>query len=117
MTSVRERIFQIFRAHDLSVIFGNPGSTELPMLESFHGDFHYILGLQEAPVVAMAVGYAFQKDNAAVVNLHTAAGMGNAMGAIVNAWHAQAPLIITAGQQDRRHSLSSLSSGGSRWIL
>ncbi len=102
MTSVRERIFQIFRAHDLSVIFGNPGSTELPMLESFHGDFSYILGLQEAPVVAMAVGYAFQKDNAAVVNLHTAAGMGNAMGAIVNAWHAQAPLIITAGQQDRR---------------
>jgi benzoylformate decarboxylase len=102
LTTVRERIFQILRAHDLFTIFGNPGSTELPMLESFHGDFSYILGLQEASVVAMAVGFAFQKDNAAVVNLHTAAGVGNAMGSIVNAWHAQAPLIITAGQQDRR---------------
>ena len=102
MTSVRERIFQIFRAHDLSVIFGNPGSTELPLLENFHGDFSYILGLQEASVVAMAVGYSFLKDNAVVVNLHTAAGVGNAMGSIVNSWHAQAPIIITAGQQDRR---------------
>ncbi len=102
MTSVRERIFQVFRAHGLTVIFGNPGSTELPLLENFHGDFSYILGLQEASVVAMAVGYAFQSDNAAMVNLHTAAGVGNAMGAIVTAWHAQAPLIITAGQQDRR---------------
>jgi len=102
MTSVRERIFQVFRAHELSVIFGNPGSTELPMLQDFHGDYSYILGLQEASVVAMGVGYSFQKENAAVVNLHTAAGTGNAMGAIVTASHAQAPLIVTAGQQDRR---------------
>ena len=106
MTSVRERIFQVLRAHDLSVIFGNPGSTELPLLEDFHGDYSYILGLQEASVVAMAVGYSFQVDNAAVVNLHTAAGVGNAMGAIVTAWHAQAPLIVTAGQQDRRQIYS-----------
>ncbi len=88
------------------MIFGNPGSTELPLLENFHGDFSYILGLQEASVLAMAVGYSFQSDNAAVVNLHTAAGVGNAMGAIVTAWHAQAPLIITAGQQDRRQILA-----------
>jgi benzoylformate decarboxylase len=102
MTSVRERIFQVFKAHGLSVIFGNPGSTELPLLQNFPGSWSYILGLQEASVVAMAVGYSFQTDNASVVNLHTAAGVGNAMGAIVTAWHAQAPLIITAGQQDRR---------------
>lgn len=102
MTSVRERIFQVLRSHGLSVIFGNPGSTELPFLQDFHGDYSYILGLQEASVVAMAVGYSFISDNAAVVNLHTAAGVGNAMGAIVTAWHAQAPVIITAGQQDRR---------------
>ena len=50
----------------------------------------------------MAVGYSFLSDKPTVVNLHTAAGTGNAMGAIITAWHAQAPLIITAGQQDRR---------------
>jgi benzoylformate decarboxylase len=86
----------------MTVVFGNPGSTELPLLENFHGDYSYILGLQEASVVAMAVGYSFQSDNAVVVNLHTAAGVGNAMGAIVTASHAQAPILITAGQQDRR---------------
>ena len=53
-------------------------------------------------MVALAVGYSFLKEEAAVVNLHTTAGTGNAMGAIVTAWHAQAPVIITAGQQDRR---------------
>jgi benzoylformate decarboxylase len=102
MTSVRERIFEVFRAHGLNAIFGNPGSTELPFLQNFPKDFEYVLGLQEASVVALAVGYSFLKHEAALVNLHTTAGTGNAMGAIVTAWHAQAPIIITAGQQDRR---------------
>src|ERR1700758_3353497 len=102
MPSVRERIFEVFRAHGLDILFGNPGSTELPLLQDYPRDFRYVLGLQEATVVALAVGYAFLKGDAAVVNLHTTAGTGNAMGAIVTAWHAQAPLIITAGQQDRR---------------
>src|SRR5271166_540982 len=91
-------------AHGISVIFGNPGSTELPFLENFHRDFSYILGLHEGSATAMATGYYFMSDKPAVVNLHTAPGTGNAMGAIITAWHAQAPLIITAGQQDRRHN-------------
>jgi benzoylformate decarboxylase len=102
MATVRERIFQVFRNHQLNTIFGNPGSTELPFLQDFPKDFSYILGLHEGSVVAMATGFSFIVDKPAIVNLHTTAGVGNAMGAIVTAWHAQAPLIITAGQQDRR---------------
>ena len=102
MSTVRERCFDVFRAHGLKTIFGNPGSTELPFLQNYPADFEYILGLQEASVIALAVGFSFLKEDAAVVNLHTTAGTGNAMGAIVTAWHAQAPLLITAGQQDRR---------------
>jgi benzoylformate decarboxylase len=102
LASVRERIFEVLRAHGLSVIFGNPGSTEQPLLESFPRDFSYILGLHEGSAVGMAIGYSFLSDKPSLVNLHTAAGTGNAMGAIVTAWHAQAPLIITSGQQDRR---------------
>jgi benzoylformate decarboxylase len=102
MTSVRERIFEVLRAHGMTTMFGNPGSTELPFLQNYPEDFEYVLGLQEASVVALAVGYAFLKEEAALVNLHTTAGTGNAMGAIVTAWHAQAPIVITAGQQDRR---------------
>jgi benzoylformate decarboxylase len=83
-------------------MFGNPGSTELPFLKDFPEDFTYILGLQESVVVGMADGYAQGTGRAAFVNLHTAAGLGNAMAAIMTAHHNRTPLVITAGQQDRR---------------
>ena len=102
MTSVTEQILEVLRASGLNTIFGNPGSTELPFLQNYPKDFRYILGLQEASVVAMATGHALLTDQAAIVSLHTTAGTGNAMNAIVTAWHAQAPVILTAGQQDRR---------------
>ncbi len=82
-------------------MFGNPGSTELPMLRDFPDDFLYVLGLQEAVVVGMADGYAQASGGPALVNLHTAPGVGNAMGAIFNAQANHTPLVITAGQQTR----------------
>ena len=83
-------------------MFGNPGSTELPFLKGFPGDFTYVLGLHEGVVVGMADGYAQGTGRAAFVNLHTAAGLGNAGAAIMTAYHNRTPLVITAGQQDRR---------------
>ncbi len=59
MPTVREQSFEVFRAHGLKTIFGNPGSTELPFLQNYPVDFEYVLGLQEASVVALAVGYSF----------------------------------------------------------
>jgi benzoylformate decarboxylase len=85
----------------MTTMFGNPGSTELPMLQDFPEDFTYVLGLQEAVVVGMADGYAQASGGPALVNLHTAPGMGNAMGAIFNAQANHSPLVITAGQQTR----------------
>ena len=82
-------------------MFGNPGSTELPMLADFPADFRYVLGLQEAVVVGMADGFAQASGRTTVVNLHTAPGVGNAMGAIFNAQANHSPLLITAGQQAR----------------
>ena len=101
MASVREASFELFRAHGLTTIFGNPGSTELPMLSELPGDFRYVLGLQEAVVVGIADGYAQAAGGLALVNLHTAPGVGNAMGAIFNAQANHAPLLLTAGQQVR----------------
>src|SRR5829696_8025192 len=96
----------------MRTVFGNPGSTELPFLRDFPDDFTYVLGLQEAAVVGMADGYAQATGSAALVNLHTSPGLGNAMGAIVTAWHGRTPLVITAGQQDRRHiALDPMLSG------
>jgi benzoylformate decarboxylase len=100
-TTVRELALELFRAHGLTTIFGNPGSTELPMLQQFPDDFTYVLGLQEAVVVGMADGYAQATGRPALVNLHTAPGVGNAVGALVNASANQTPLIVTAGQQVR----------------
>jgi benzoylformate decarboxylase len=102
MASVTERCYEFYRSVGMTTMFGNPGSTEMPFLRDFPGDLRYVLALQEASVVNMAVGYALAGDRAALVNLHTAAGVGNAMGAITNAWHCHAPLVITAGQQMRQ---------------
>ncbi len=101
MTTVREETYRLLRALGLTTVFGNPGSTEEPFLQDFPPDFQYVLGLQEASVVAMADGYAQATGRPALVNLHTAPGVGNAMGAIVGAWHNKTPLIVTAGQQTR----------------
>src|SRR5919202_425919 len=103
MATVREATFDLLRDLGMTTIFGNPGSTELPFLQDFPEDFRYILGLQEATALGMADGYAQGTGGAAFVNLHTSPGLGNAMGAIVTAWHNRTPLFIRAGQQDRRH--------------
>ncbi|HST55040.1 MAG TPA: benzoylformate decarboxylase [Solirubrobacteraceae bacterium] len=101
MTNVREAVFELLRARGMTTVFGNPGSTELPFLTEFPDDFRYVLGLQEATVVGIADGYAQASGRAALVNLHTAPGVGNAMGAIFNAQANKSPLVITAGQQYR----------------
>jgi benzoylformate decarboxylase len=101
MSTVREATFELLRERGITTIFGNPGSTELPMLADFPEDFRYVLGLQEAVVVGMADGYAQASGSVAHVNLHTAPGVGNAMGAIFNAQANHSPLLITAGQQVR----------------
>jgi benzoylformate decarboxylase len=85
----------------MTTMFGNPGSTELPMLADFPEDFRYVLGLQEAVAVGMADGYAQASGGPAHVNLHTAPGLGNAMGAIFNAQANHSPVLVTAGQQAR----------------
>jgi len=101
MPTVREATLELFRAHGMTTIFGNPGSTELPMLAGLPDDFTYILGLHELVVVGMADGYAQATGRPTHVNLHTAPGVGNAVGGIGNARANKAPLVITAGQQVR----------------
>jgi len=101
MTTVRDASFDLFRTQGMTTIFGNPGSTELPMLADFPGDFRFVLGLHEAVVVGMADGYAQASGRTAIANLHTAPGVGNAMGAIFNAQANHTPLLVTAGQQTR----------------
>ncbi len=101
MSTVREATYELWRAHGMTTVFGNPGSTELPMLADFPADFRYVLGLQEAVVVGMADGYAQASGGVGHANLHTAPGVGNAMGAIFNAQANHTPLLLTAGQQVR----------------
>ncbi|NYE23944.1 benzoylformate decarboxylase [Pigmentiphaga litoralis] len=99
--TVREAVFRLLRDLGMTSIFGNPGSTELPMFKDFPEDFDYVLALQECVVVGMADGYAQATHNAAFVNLHSAAGVGHAMGNIFTAHKNGTPLVITAGQQAR----------------
>lgn len=101
MTTVHSATYQLLRKQGINKIFGNPGSNELPFLKGLPEDFEYILGLHEGTVLGMADGYALSRGEPAMVNLHAAAGTGNAMGALTNAWYSHSPLIVTAGQQAR----------------
>jgi benzoylformate decarboxylase len=98
---VREAVYALLREFGLTTVFGNPGSTELPMFRDFPPDFRYVLGLQESAVVAMADGFAQARGDAALVNLHSAIGVGHGLGSIFTAFKNQTPLIVTAGQQAR----------------
>ena len=100
-TTVKQATFDLLRAFGIKRVFGNPGSTELPFLSDWPDDIDYVLGLQEASVVGMADGYAQATRNAGFVNLHSAAGVGNALGNVYTAHRNQTPLVITAGQQAR----------------
>ena len=99
--TVKDATLDLLRAFGIKKVFGNPGSTELPFLSDWPDDIDYVLGLQEASVVGMADGYAQANRNAGFVNLHSAAGLGNALGNIFTAHRNQTPLVITAGQQAR----------------
>ncbi|MET0291718.1 MAG: thiamine pyrophosphate-binding protein, partial [Steroidobacteraceae bacterium] len=100
-TTVRDETFRLLRELGITTVFGNPGSTELLMFRGFPDDFRYVLGLQESVVVGMADGYAQGMRNAAFVNLHSAVGVGHAMGNLFTAYRNRTPLVITAGQQSR----------------
>jgi len=99
-----EIICEVLAASGVRYLFGNPGSTELPLMDALVREtpVEYVLALHEIPAVAMADGYAQALRAPAVVNLHASCGVGNAMGMLYNAWCAGSPLVLTAGQQDRR---------------
>lgn len=104
----RDVLLEVLASEGVGHVFGNPGTTELPFLDALAGApaFQYLLALHESVAIAMADGYAQVTRRPAFVNLHTAPGLGNAIGALANAQATRTPLVITAGQQDRRHLLS-----------
>lgn len=107
MTGI-EIFLEVLHAAGVHVIAGNPGTTELPLNAALVHDrrFQYYFGLQEIPLMGVADGYSMATGRPAVVNLHVTCGLGHAMGMLYNAWIEGTPLLITAGQQDRRLRLS-----------
>ncbi len=104
-STVREVTYDLLRGLGLNVIFGNPGSSELPFLKDLPADFRYILGLHERSAAGMALGYSVATGKAAFVNLHSIASAGNGLSALIDAYYCHAPLVVTTGQQDRRQIL------------
>lgn len=103
MTTVREATLEVLRQCGMDRVFANPGSTEVAFLADLPDDLEFILGLHEGSVVGMATGHAMATGRPAFVNLHTTAGLGNAVGALATARVNRAPLVVVVGQQDRRH--------------
>jgi benzoylformate decarboxylase len=95
-------LVDLLKREGVTMLFGNPGTTELPLLDALavDHDLRYVLGLQEAAVMAMADGYAQASGTLAVASLHLAPGLGNALGMLYNAQKASAPLLVIAGQHE-----------------
>src|SRR6478736_71109 len=101
-------LLDILRDEGITHIFGNPGSTEMPLMDALVNapDITYVLGLQEATAVGMADGWALTSGKTGFVNLHAMGGLGNAMGVLVASKASETPLVVTAGQQDTRHLMT-----------
>src|SRR5579883_1248427 len=99
----KRAFLELLRQEGVELLFGNPGTTELPLMDALavEGGLRYVLVLQEAAVMAMADGYAQASGRLAVVNLHVAPGLGNAMGMLYDAQKSGAPVLVTAGQHDQ----------------
>ncbi|MEJ0074274.1 MAG: thiamine pyrophosphate-binding protein [Alphaproteobacteria bacterium] len=101
--SGKRAFLEILKQEGVDILFGNPGTTELPLMDALAVDneMRYVLGLQEATVMAMADGYAQASGKLTVVNLHVTPGLGNAMGMLYDAQKAGSPILVTAGQHDQ----------------
>jgi len=103
-----EVLLEVLESEGVEYIFGNPGTTELPLMDALlrAPALKYVLALQEASAVAMADGYAQAARRPAFLNLHTYGGLGHGMGNLLNATVSRTPLVVTAGQQDSRHTVT-----------
>jgi len=99
-----EAMFETMVRRRVRYVFGNPGTTELPLMDLFaaRSEIEYVLALHEDSALGMAAGYADATGRAAVINLHTNPGLAHALGNLYNAYRAGTPLVVTAGQQDTR---------------
>ena len=102
----RSAFLALLKDEGITHLFGNPGTTELPVMDALkdHPDLTYILGLQESVVVAMADGYSRASGELVACNVHVAPGLGNAMGALYGAKFTGTPMILTAGQQEQKEA-------------
>ena len=105
--SGRDIVMETLVAEGVDHLFGNPGTTELPLMDALedYPSIRYILTLQEAIAVSMADAWAQASGRVGVANLHVGPGLGNGMGSLYNAWEGRTPLVVTAGQQDTRYRL------------
>ena len=115
-------------AENVDYIFGNPGTTELPLIDALldYPQISYIMALHEAVAVSMADAYAHASGQVAVVNLHVAPGLGNGLGSVYNAWEGQTPMVVTAGQQNSKlrlrepllgHDLVAMAAPVVKWSV
>src|SRR5499427_7672004 len=106
--SGKRAFLELLKQEGVEILFGNPGTTELPLMDALatENELRYVLGLQEAAVMAMADGYAQASGKLAVVNLHVAPGLGNAMGMLYDAQKAGSPILVTAGQHEQSFNVT-----------
>ena len=124
----RDVFMESLLAHGVRHLFGNPGTTESPLIDSLarYPALDYVLTLHEGVAIGAASYYAQACGRAGVVNLHVAPGLGNAIGMIFGALRTNSPMVVTAGQQDTRlrlrdpvlgHDLVAMAAPVVKWSV
>ena len=124
----RQILMESLIAQGVSYIFGNPGTTESPIIDSLldYLQLNYIEALHEGVAVGAASYYAQASGKTGFVNVHVAPGLGNSIGMMYNALKASAPVVVTAGQQDTRmrlrdpllgHDLVAMAAPVTKWSV
>ena len=100
----KRAMMEMLRAEAVEYIFGNPGTSESPIMDALEDfpDLKYMLTMQEGVAMGMADGYARATGKAAFVNLHIDTGLANGISLLTNAYEGGTPLVLTSGNKDVR---------------
>ena len=100
----KRALMEVLRAEGVRYIFGNPGTSEAPIMDALeeYPDISYMLTTQEGVAMGMADGYAIATGRPSFVNLHIETGLANGISLLHHAWEGGTPMVLTSGNKDVR---------------
>ena len=100
----KQALLEMLKVEGVEYIFGNPGTSEGPIVDLLgdYPEFRYILALQESVAVGMGESYARATGKASLVSLHVDSGLANGIALMLDAYNTGTPMVVTSANYDAR---------------